>query len=133
MGYDTYFCGDFQLDKEPNDKIKAWFKAWNDAGRQADRPPKQDGEPENWCDWQLIETTWEISPTDGKNYGYIEWIEYICENVLKPNGSLLNGEVYWEGDERDDIGKIIIKDNIITILYGEIIYKTKDGIPEEEL
>ncbi len=86
-------------------------------------PPK--GQPGLWCQWM---------PDDGgddaivwdqgeKFYNFVEWLEYIVEHFLKPWGYVLNGEVEWDGEDRDDIGRIVVKDNVVETQYGKIIYE----------
>jgi len=55
-------------------------------------------------------------------YNYIEWLEYIIERILKPRGAVMNGSVQWYGDEREDIGTITVKNNILTEKQAEIVW-----------
>jgi len=50
-----------------------------------------------------------------KFYEYIPWIKYLIDNLLKPWGYVLNGTVEWEGEDNSDVGKIIVKDNVVTV------------------
>lgn len=76
-------------------------------------PPS--GQPSLWCQWipvdcgKLIE--WD---GDEKFYEYVEWIEYIIEHFIKAWGRTLNGEVFWQGEDPSDKGKIIINNNKIS-------------------
>ena len=73
------------------------------------------GQPGLWCQWMPNEDGDAIL-WDGveKFYNYVQWIEYIIKNFLAPWGYKLNGEVEWHGEDHDDIGKIVIKDNVVT-------------------
>jgi hypothetical protein len=85
------------------------------------RPPET--QPGLWCQWQLGEDGTTIVWDGGeKFYNYIEWIEYIIEKILKPRNYRLNGEVEWHGEEYDDIGKIVIKDNVVIVKHGKITF-----------
>lgn len=100
-----------------------------DFGQQHDQsiidyndPPE--GQPGLWCQW--------VPTKDGKGiewngaekfYNYEEWLEYIIENFLISWGYTLNGEVEWYGENRDDIGKIIVTDNEISTKEGKIVYE----------
>ena len=57
-----------------------------------------------------------------KFYDYIEWLGWIIEKLLKPADLILNGEVEWNGEEPSDVGKIIVKDNVVTVKEGRIVY-----------
>jgi hypothetical protein len=84
-------------------------------------PPNE--QPGLWNDWvptgDRLSIHWNGSE---KFYGYVEWIEYIIQHFLEPWGYKLNGEVMWKGESISDIGKITIKDNIVSRrslhLYG---------------
>ncbi|TAG98267.1 MAG: hypothetical protein EAZ09_22610 [Oscillatoriales cyanobacterium] len=76
------------------------------------RPPKT--QPGLWCKW--------IPTADGggikwngaeKFYDYVEWLQYIINNFLKPWGYVLNGEVNWQGEREEDTGMILVTNNVI--------------------
>ncbi len=80
------------------------------------RPPST--QPGLWCQWALTEDKNGIEWDGGeKFYNYVEWIEYLIEKVLKPRGYVLNGKVEYQGDERDDTGTIVVKDNVVTVTH----------------
>lgn len=95
--------------------------AEGDSGQDNNNPLIIDGnkppctQPGLWCQW-IPSDNGDCLEWDGgeKFYKYVEWITYIIDKILKPNGYKVNGEVKWQGDEMDDRGLIIIKDNIIT-------------------
>jgi hypothetical protein len=39
------------------------------------------------------------------------WLRLLIEHYLAPRGYVLEGEVTWEGEDRDDRGTIFVKDN----------------------
>ena len=73
-------------------------------------------QPSLWCQW---------APNDGgsaiiwneteKFYKYVDWIEYLIEHFFKPWGYVLNGEVEWFGEDRNDSGVINIEDNNLSL------------------
>lgn len=81
-------------------------------------------QPGLWCQWipgpdnSYIE--WDGNE---KFYNYIEWIKYLVTHFLAPWGYKVNGEVEWQGEDREDIGKIIITDNVVAIKDGYIEFK----------
>jgi hypothetical protein len=85
-------------------------------------PPE--GQPSLYCQWVPTPDNAAIE-WDGneKFYNYEEWIAYLIENHLGPWGYKLNGEVEWNGEDRDDIGMIVIKDNVVSVKPGRIVYE----------
>jgi len=83
-----------------------------------------DGQPGLWCQWVPTETDDGVEWDGGeKFYNYIEWLEYIIKHFLAPWGYILNGEVEWLGEDHDDRGKIIVKNNVVTIKTAVISYE----------
>lgn len=73
-------------------------------------------QPGLWCQWVLTEdmTGFEWNG-DEKFDNYVEWLNYIINNFLKPWGYVLSGEVLWRGEEFRDAGKIVVIDNTVNI------------------
>jgi hypothetical protein len=85
------------------------------------------GQPGLWCQWEISEDGTELFWDGGeKFYNYIAWLKYIIKNFFIPWGIFANGEIEWQGEERDDIGKIKVKNNEIFVYDGEITF------PDEE-
>lgn len=82
------------------------------------------GQPGLWCQW-IITPDCNTLEWDGgeKFYHYIEWLQYLIKHFFSKWGVLLNGEITWSGEDTDDLGKIIVTDNIVKVLEGKIIYK----------
>ena len=76
------------------------------------RPPRT--QPSLWLQWIPNEDGSELE-WDGneKFYSYIEWLQYLITNIFKPKGYKLNGTVEWRGEDWDDTGSIVVKDNKI--------------------
>lgn len=75
------------------------------------RPPKT--QPGLWCQWIPTEDRAHIEWDGGeKFYNYKEWLKYIIDNILKPRGYLLSGEVTYQGEDFGDFGEIVLKNNI---------------------
>ncbi len=73
------------------------------------------GQPGLWCQWVPSVDSSAIEWDGGeKFYDYVKWLKFLIVNFLKPWGYVLNGEVAWQGEESSDIGKIIVKDNVVT-------------------
>lgn len=84
-------------------------------------PPRT--QPGLWCQWTPNEDGTAIVWDEGeKFYNYVEWIQYLIEKFFSPKGYVLNGEVYWYGEDRDDEGTISIQNNIVEVKYVKKIY-----------
>lgn len=85
------------------------------------RPPH--GQPGLWCQWTINEGGTELEWDGGeKFYSYTEWLEYLIKHFFSKWGVILNGEVTWEGEDSDDIGKIVVVDNDVTEKQGRIVF-----------
>jgi hypothetical protein len=54
-----------------------------------------------------------VPEEDESRHGFRLWLKLVIEHYLAPRGYVLNGEVTWEGEDRDDSGTIFVKDNQI--------------------
>ena len=106
-----YFVG---LPDDFGQFMDASILAYNDAPH---------GQPGLWCQWRPNDDGTAIEWDEGeKFYNYTEWLDYLLEHFLVPWGYVLNGEVTWQGDERNDIGMIVVVDNVVEIKEGRIVY-----------
>lgn len=48
---------------------------------------------------------------DESRHGFRLWLKLVIEHHLASRGYVLDGEVTWEGEDRDDSGTIYVKDN----------------------
>lgn len=73
--------------------------------------------PGYWCQWEPTEDKMHIE-WDGteKFYNYIEWLNFIVKHFIEPWGYVLNGSVKWQGEDRKDVGKIKVFDNVVSTL-----------------
>lgn len=77
-------------------------------------------QPSLWCQWTPNEDGTAIEWDGGeKFYSYSEWLFYLINKILAPNGYVLNGTVTWQGEETGDVGKIKVVDNVITVAPWE--------------
>lgn len=144
MGYSTDFNGSFKINKPVDEDTAILLRGLN-ATRRMKRdiggygidgefyiedetygvvnynvPPST--QPGLWCQWMLVSDDTIMWDGGEKFYNYVEWIEYIINSVLKPRGYVLNGEVEWVGEDSEDIGKIVVKDNMVDVLSGIKVY-----------
>jgi len=97
--------GEFYVD---GDGDRDW--SWSDPKTNVinyNRPPIT--QPGLWCQW---------IPTDDGS----EWLQYLIDKILAPRGYTLNGECQWFGENRDDVGVIIVKNNKVTTKVGKLTY-----------
>lgn len=87
-------------------------------------------QPGLWCQWVLEETEDEsqVLQWDGgeKFYNYIEWLKYLINHFFEPWGVKLNGVINWAGEERDDMGIIVVENNKVKIKVAEVTFKDVD-------
>jgi len=57
-----------------------------------------------------------------KFYNYVEWLKYLINHFFEKWGVKLNGEVYWKGEDGEDMGKIVVKDNWVIVKYARVTY-----------
>ena len=86
---------------------------YNSAGNQ----------PGLWCQWIINDNDELVWDGGEKFYHYVEWLEYLIEHFFAPLGCVLNGDVYYEGEDSDDFGRIIVNDNFVKISYGHRVYE----------
>jgi len=80
-------------------------------------PPK--GQPGLWCQWRPTANATGIEWDRCSNfYDYVEWLQYLIDHFLKPWGYTLTGTVRWRGEEFDDVGRITVTANAITVTAG---------------
>jgi len=85
------------------------------------RPPST--QPGLWCQWIPTDDGSELVWNGGeKFYNYVEWLQYLIDKILAPRGYTLNGECQWFGENRDDVGTIIVKNNVVTTKVGKLVY-----------
>ena len=51
-----------------------------------------------------------------------EWLYFIVNGLLKPNGYVCNGEIGCQGEERDDNWRLKVTNNVVAVQNGEFRY-----------
>ena len=154
MGYTTDFDGEFELDKPLTPTLKTFLDNLNDTRRMArsvegygiqgefftgsdkstvlDNNRQSTSQPGLWCQWIPNHDGTSIEWDEGeKFYNYAEWLVYLIDRVLRPNGYVLNGTVRWRGEDFSDSGELIVEDNVLTEkpLTGEVFKYAPDLTP----
>lgn len=118
MGYTTKFKGELVIDPCPTTEIVDIINKMTHI-RHDDRKF-----PSIWCQW-IINSNNKLEWNDAeKFYNYIEWLEYLIENIFVPNGYYLNGRIRYRGERLEDIGVIYVKNNEVKNIRG--IYDVAD-------
>lgn len=95
------------------------------------RPPST--QPGLWCQWIVSEDGTQLEWDGGeKFYSYVEWLEYLINHFFAPLGYILDGEVNFQGEDRDDCGTIVVNNNMVEIWYEESIGSLRD-VSDDEL
>jgi len=105
-----------------------YYKEGSDMGQEHDdnivdynTPPST--QPGLWLQWTPLDDRITIEWDGGeKFYNYVEWLEYIVDKILAPRGYKLSGEVYWDGEDSEDKGKITVKNNKIVARQANFSY-----------
>ena len=72
-------------------------------------------QPGLWCQWVPNGDGTAIVWDGGeKFYNYVQWIKYLIEHFFVRWGYTLNGDVYWQGEDFNDRGIIMIRNNLVT-------------------
>jgi hypothetical protein len=91
------------------------FMGQDDDESVLDHSDPPSGQPGLWCNWQPNKDGTAIVWSGAeKFYAYVDWLDYLIDNFLRPWEYVLNGKVRWRGQERDDRGIITVKDNQVT-------------------
>lgn len=100
------------------------FMGQGSRGGVVDHNVPPSGQPGLWCQWVPTEDGSGIEWDCGdKFYRYIAWIEYLIQHFLEPWGYKVNGEVDWNGEDRGDLGQIVVEDNTVSERRGEVTYR----------
>ena len=79
-------------------------------------------QPGLWCKWTPTADRTGIEWNGfEKFHGYIPWLIYLLENFLVHWGYIVNGEVYWEGENPEDTGVIRVRDGIVEVLTERVL------------
>jgi len=120
MGYSTDFHGHFAITPPLTAEQRATLVDWSQERHE------WSGVPSYWCQWVPTDDGKAIH-WDGveKFYEYEDWLLYIIEHFIAPWGCKLNGEVEWAGEDSEDLGRLVVKDNVLTVFDGVVEYRAR--------
>lgn len=109
MGYTTKFSGKIQLSRSLTFAEAKQLLTWADDPDNIDQ-----AKPESYLQWvpsrELDAIGWDGNE---KFYNYTEWMQWVCD-WLKSIGITANGTLQWSGEETQDVGLLVVVDNIAT-------------------
>ncbi len=114
MGYSTSFKGTFLFDKALSPETVALIERLENDSRDF-----KDGVtyPGAYCQWILTGGRTGLGwDNNEKFYDYVEWLQFIIDEILKPAGVKLTGTVNYSGDDPCDCGLLIVGDDQKAIL-----------------
>jgi len=113
MGYYTDFSGELTITPGLSPEQTAEVKAFCEKDHRDEID--ETGVPGIWCDFDTDGTT--LWAKEGKNYDYAEWLTHLVDTFFVPWHQTLNGEIYWDGEETDDRGIMVVTDNQVALRY----------------
>lgn len=120
MGYDAKFSGSFAV--SPVLTAGQVHDLDLFASRRHEDNPLKIPFGSYYCEWVPSRDGTKIEWSGGEKFDhYVEWLNYLIENILKPWGCVLNGKVRYQGEEPNDRGAIIVIDNMVTQKKDQII------------
>lgn len=112
MGYSTSFVGKFEFDKElPSSVVVALDRICGNDTRDL---KTRRAYPGFFCQWTFDDhhLFWD----GGEKFTeYVEWLQWIIDNILKPAGVKLLGQVAYHGEEVGDSGVIVVGHDQIVV------------------
>lgn len=113
MGYNTKFSGVFMINKRIDERTFEIIEEIRDS-RHDDRVM-----PSIWCQWRVGNDDRSIEWDGGeKFYGYIGWIKYLNDKVLRPRKYRLSGTVCFQGESPEDGGQLIADGNEVRVRWN---------------
>jgi hypothetical protein len=103
-----------------------------------------DGQPGLWCKWEPSDDGETISWNGAeKFYDAPEWMRYIIDKLLAPSADeylvkhndederlqyftcdhTVNGVINAEGEEQEDVWRLEVKDNIVSVREAKIVWE----------
>lgn len=102
---------------------------WNDRYTENQRRSEAgECQPGLWCQWVVEGDDEQVLVWDGgeKFYSYVEWLKYLINHFFEPWGVKLNGQIDWYGEDRSDMGRITVKDNVVKVSEAVVTYEDDD-------
>lgn len=74
--------------------------------------------PGYYCEWYMPDTG-TLMHNDGTDYyqDYQNWLFFLLRNFIIPDHYILNGSVYWNGEDTEDLGILVIQNNCLYLQH----------------
>lgn len=137
IAYLNKFAGTRRMDREKGpyfvDGTGFMGQGPDDDVRNHNAPPA--GQPGLWCKWVPTDDGAFIE-WDGceKFDDSAKWMQYIIDHFLKPDcaaagvvpgivgGHYCNGMIYAQGESPDDMWRLVVMDNVVTVQRAVVEY-----------
>lgn len=120
MGYNTEFMGDIEVTPPLPADLVAEFNAFCEERHE---PAYTVVNPSYWCDWQVSEDgaylSWNGSE---KSYEMEKWLAILIDKFLIPGGHVASGTILAEGEDSNDVWKIVVVDNDVTVKRASLVW-----------
>lgn len=131
MGYNVYWSGDIAVEPQFSSQKRTALARWlgMDGYRLNeidDAKLRRKKDKEGWQHWQL----WNPVDTIAADHITIEnegLPPYLMALILariieRCPDQTFEGDLYWDGDEQEDIGSISVKDREVWVCHAAIVY-----------
>lgn len=127
MGYTTKFNGVFKFTAPLSAETVLLLM---DLTEDSD-DTRFEGNPGGYCQWVLTKQRDGLE-WDGneKFYDYVEWLQFIQDRILKPNGVELTGTVSYSGEDTTDNEMLVLEDGIVKQVANEAVGKSLTELQE---
>jgi hypothetical protein len=118
MGYTTEFRGRLKFSRQLTEVESAVMHELAET-RHGGNIAEDPAFPGYYCQW-IVTGDRKYLEWDGgeKFYNYIEWLNHIIDRHLEPWGVTVTGTIRWQGEERNDKGRIRADNSVLTITRG---------------
>ena len=117
MGYHTDLFGEIAVEPPMPAGLVARMKQYHDT-EHVEYPV---GDHSQYCPWAPKEDgsalVWDEAD---KPYQYVQWLEHLIKMFLVPDAYKASGEVDWQGQDRDDRGRIYVWNNRVQAVHDTI-------------
>lgn len=131
MGYYTHYEGALKVTPAlPDSFAERWNTSEPELAGRWSAPNNGRGQwwrirqGEHFPDGSLrIETFIEGPGDEAKFYHFDDWIRLIVAEIREdyPDHKI-SGEILWDGEEREDVGRIIVTDGVADVKKAQLVY-----------
>lgn len=118
MGYEIYTSGEVCITPPLPDGLIEQIEAFTQRDLEGEAssipfPVDADGSPRRFCDWEVYEGNGRtiLQSRDPAYMGWEDWLGFLIAwiNSEVPGAHTFDGTLFWEGDNSDDRGRVIVE------------------------